>query len=236
MTQPQVQPAAAIPDWLANGDPNEYLAVTFTRGEVVQLLQLLPHLRKMPTLVDVVKTLRDTMPALQEQGRQLAEQVASVAPSSGVSIDDFNGFAASMQEQLEAIQEAVKALSAAPKRSRAEAKPVVAEPAFVIPAVVPAEAPVAAMPVATPVATPVSAMPVPTAMPVPAAVAPVAVAPVAEVPVEAIAVPPSIAAVPVPQVGANLAAEAGKTPADAADIVAIQAKIAALSIGAGAAL
>ena len=228
MTQPQVQPAAAIPDWLANGDPNEYLAVTFTRGEVVQLLQLLPHLRKMPTVVEVVKGLRDTMPALQEQGRQLAEQVASVAPSSGVSIDDFNGFAASMQEQLEAIQEAVKDLSAVPKRSRAKAEPVVAEPAFVIPAVVPAEAPVAAMPVATPVATPVSAMPVPTAMPVPAAVA--------EVPVEAIAVPPSIAAVPVPQVGANLAAEAGKTPADAADIVAIQAQIAALGIGTGAAL
>jgi len=221
MSQQQAPAAPVIPEWLQQGDPNEYLAVTFTRGEVVQLLQLLPHLRKVPTMVTVVKDLRDVqMPDLRSQMNTVL-QAASVAEEEAQypeGINDLREEVAAMREELAVMRDSG---AAAPKRSRAK-KVEVPEAAPVPPA--PVGMPAPTMPAAV-------AVPVPTA-PVMPTVAPVThVAAVPEVPVH-VAQVPAATMQPVPQVGEQLMQEAGKSPADASEIAEINAQIAALGIGA----
>lgn len=209
-----------IPEWLAQGNPDEYLQVTFTRGEVVQFLNLLPHLRKVPTLVEVVKNLRDTvLPNIGEQLHALAQ--ANNASQDTSAVDTLSEMVAAQAREMEALRQAVTALSTAEPAKRTRTKKAeVPEQAIVPPELGDSVRTSDAFAIAGGLPQPaLVAAPVPTGMPV---AAPIPVAAPVAAPVQQ----------PVVQAGVELLDAAGKTPADAVEIDAIEAKIAALGIGA----
>lgn len=84
-------PAAAenVPDWLKPNNPEpewlrqigdaEYPGVTFNAAQTRMLLRLLPYLYKVPTVIGVVKELRDQHVQLHGHVKQAADGLATLA-------------------------------------------------------------------------------------------------------------------------------------------------------------
>ena len=86
---PTPAPTGTLPDWLKPGCPapewleqiaeTEYPGATFNAGQTRMILRLLPYLHKVPTLINVVKELREQFTQLHGHVQQAASGLSTLA-------------------------------------------------------------------------------------------------------------------------------------------------------------